>query len=84
MVRVVVDDVLKLCSKTELAEVAKAMTEAYPESFVDRIGTDIVAAGYNDLLNRLCERRVKVNRVSVVNAPKKKKQRVGANRVVSR
>jgi len=58
VVIVVVDDVLKLCSKTELAEVAKAMTEAYPESFVDRIGTDIVAAGYNDLLNRLCERRV--------------------------
>jgi len=51
--------------------VAKAMAEAYPESFVDRIGSDVVAAGYNDLLNRLCERRDNVNRVCVVTAPKR-------------
>jgi len=75
VVRVVVDAVLKVCSnprKTELAEVVKTMAESYPESFVDRIGADIVAAGYNDLLNRLCERRDNVNRVSVNSAPKKK------------
>ena len=50
---------------------AKAMAEAYPESFVDRIGSDVVAAGYNDLLNRLCERRDNVNRVCVVTAAKR-------------
>jgi len=88
VVRVVVDAVLKVCNsprKTELEEVAKAMAEAYPESFVDRIGDDFVAAGYNDLLNRLCERRDNVNRVSAVTGPKKRSGESGdSQKVVKR
>ena len=47
--------------KTELTEVAKQMADLYPESFVDRVGGDVIAGGYNHLSNRLCEWRDNVS-----------------------
>jgi len=67
VVRVFINSIRKFCPnprKSDLAVVAKQMADMYPESFMDRIGTDVIAGGHNDLLNRLCERRDNVCRAS--------------------
>jgi len=65
VVRTFMDSILNVCAsprKSELAAIAKEMADLYPESFMDSLGTEVIAGGYNDLLNRLCERRDNVCR----------------------
>jgi len=66
---------MKICPNprtTDLAVVAKQMADIYPESFMDHIGTDLIAGGHNDLLYCLCERRDNVCPVSHVTVVKQK------------
>ena len=70
---------MKICPNprtTDLAVVAKQMADIYPESFMDHIGTDLIAGGHNDLLYCLCERRDNVCPVSHVTVVKRKQSKI--------
>jgi len=77
MVRVFFNSIMKICPnprKTDLAVVAKQMADIHPESFMDHIGTDLIAGDHNDLLNCICECIDNVYPVSHVIAVVKRKQ----------
>ncbi len=65
IVNIIIDDVLqKNCNptKAQLAVIAEKLSTTYPVTFQDRIGEDLVGGGYNDILNKLCDRRDNLKR----------------------
>jgi hypothetical protein len=51
-------------NRQQLAIVAEMMSTAFPTTFQDRIGEDLIGKGYSDVLNKLCDRRDNLKRQS--------------------
>ena len=65
MIRVVVDDIVKICRKPtrrQLVVIAAKFVEDYPQSFEDKLEDMVIGTGYNSILSQLEQRFANTNR----------------------